>query len=71
MATQWQAHPGGFHHLKSILHVGCWNVRSPVEADGGVKTATVRAGPSSVAVDKNIHFLVRELMRFRMGIMYQ
>ena len=39
-----------------------------MEADGGVKTATVRAGPSSVAVDKKIHFLVRELMRFRMGI---
>ena len=56
MTTWWRAHPGGFHHLKSILRVGCWNVRSLVEADGGVKTATVRAGPSSVAVDKKIRF---------------
>ena len=68
MATRWRVHPGGFHRLKSLLRVGCWNVRSLVEADGGVKTATVRTGPSSVAVDKKIHFLVRELMRFRMGI---
>ena len=68
MATQWQVHPGGFHHLKSILRVGCWNVCSLVEADGGVKTATVRAGPSFVAVDKKVRFLVRELMHFRMGI---
>ena len=56
------------NHLKSILRVECWNVCSLVEADSGVKTATVHAGPSSVAVDKKIHFLVHELMRFRMGI---
>ena len=68
MATRWRVHPGGFHHLKSILRVGCWNVRSLVEADGGVKTATVRAGPGSVVVDKKVRFLVRELMCFRMGV---
>ena len=34
-------HPSGFHRLKSHLRVGCWNVRSLVKADGGVKTATV------------------------------
>ena len=61
-------HPGGFHHLKSILRVGCWNVRSLVEADGGVKTATVHTGPSSLAVGKKVRFLVCELMHFRMGI---
>ena len=33
-------HPGSFKCL-SFLHVGCWNVRSLVEIDVDVKTATV------------------------------
>ena len=41
MAIERQVHPGGFYHLKSLLHLGCWNVCSLVEADGDVKTATV------------------------------
>ena len=54
-------HPSGFHRLKSFLRVGCWNVCSLVEADGGVKTATVRTGKQPVAVDRKIKFLVDEL----------
>ena len=60
-------HPGSFNCHKS-LHVGCWNVRSLVEMDGGVRTATVRPKGCPVSVDKKINFLVRELKRFRMGV---
>jgi len=63
-------HPSGFHCLKLkvfFLCVGCWNVRSAVEADGGVKTATVQTGKHLVAVDRKIKFLVKELKCFRMG----
>ena len=38
--------------------VGCWNVRSLVEMDGGIKTATVRPKGRPVSVDKKINFLV-------------
>jgi len=41
-------------------------VHSLVEADGGVKTATVRTGKQLVAVDRKNKFLVDELKRFRM-----
>ena len=34
-------YPSSFHRLKPFLHVGCWNVRSLVEADGRVKTVTL------------------------------
>ena len=66
MATQRQVYPDGFHHLKFLLCIECWNVCRLVEADGDVKTAVVRS--ASVAVDKKICFLVHELKRFRMGI---
>ena len=33
-------HPGSSNCL-SFLCVGCWNVQSLVEMDGGIKTATV------------------------------
>jgi len=39
-------HRSGFHCLKSFLRVGCWNVCSLVEADGGVKTAWKTSGSS-------------------------
>ena len=60
--------PWWFSPPEVHLVCGCWNVCSLVEADSGVKTATVCAGPSSVVVDKKIHFLVHEFMCFRMGI---
>jgi len=40
---------------------------SLAEANGGVKTATVRTGKHPVAVDRKIKFFVNELKRFRMG----
>ena len=47
--------------------MGCWNVRSLVEMDGGVKIATVRPKGRPVSVVK-INFLVQELKRFHMGV---
>ena len=49
-------HPGSSNCL-NLLHVGCWNVRSLVEMDGGLKTATVQPKGHPVRIDK-IVFLV-------------
>ena len=53
------------NHRQSHLNVGCWNVRSLVEAEGPVTTASTRRG---VSVDRKINFLVGELRRFEMSI---
>jgi len=42
-------HPGSFNCLSS-LHVWCWNFRSLVEMDGGIKTATARPKGSPVSI---------------------
>jgi len=47
-------HPGSFNCPRSSLRVGCWNVRSLVEMDASIKTATVRLKGSPVSVDKKI-----------------
>ena len=57
-------HPGSSH----CLHVRCWNVRSLVKMDGGVKTATVRPRGHLVSIDKKVNFLVQELRCFHMGV---
>ena len=58
MAFQRQVHTGGFHHLKSLLCIGCWNVHSLVKADSDIKVATVQS--VSMDVDKKICFLVHK-----------
>ena len=60
-------HPGGSNCLK-FLRVGCWNVKSLVEMDGGIKIATLRPKCRPVSVDKKVKFLVQELRCFHMGI---
>ena len=37
--------------------MGCWNVRTPVEADGHIS----RPGGRRLVVDHKVEFLVREL----------
>ena len=49
----------------SWFNVGCWNMRSLVEAEGSVATASVRR---EVQVDRKINFLVKELRHFNMSI---
>ena len=46
-------HPDSFNCL-SFLCVGCWNGRSLVEMDGGIKTANARPKGRPVQVDKKI-----------------
>ena len=60
-------YPGSSNCL-GFLCVGCWNVRSLVEMDGGIKTATVRPMGRPVHVDGKIKFLVQELDRFHMSM---
>ena len=53
------------NHCQSWLNIGCWNMRSLVEAEGSVATASVRGG---VQVDRKINLLVDELRHFDMCI---
>ena len=53
------------NHRQSWLNIGCWNVRSLVEAEGSVATASVRG---EVQVDRKINFLFDELHPFNMSI---
>ena len=53
------------NHCHSWLNVGCWNMRSLVEAEGSVATASTWR---CVQVDHKINFLVRELRCFDMHI---
>ena len=46
-------HPSSSNCL-SFLCMGCWNVRSLVEMDGGIKTAIVRPKGRPVQIDKKI-----------------
>ena len=48
--------------------MGCWNVRTLVEMDGGIKAVTVCPKGCALFVDKKIKFLVQELKCFHMSI---
>ena len=50
------------HHCH--LRIGCWNMRSLVEAEGPVETSVVRPSTRGVAVDRKVSFLVRELKKY-------
>ena len=49
-------HPGSSNYL----HVGCWNVRTLVEADGDICTGVSRPGGRRLVVDRKVEFLVWE-----------
>ena len=57
--------PGSSNCL-SFLRVGCWNVRSLAEMDGGIKTTIVQPKAQYKLIKKNT-FLVQELKRFHMS----
>ena len=57
-------HPGSFNYLQ----VGCWNVRTLVEADSDICTGMSRPGGRRLVVDRKVEFLVRELKRFKMSM---
>ena len=53
------------NHRQSRFNIRCRNVRSLVEAEGPVTTASIRRG---VSVDRKINLLVGELCPFKMNI---
>ena len=55
--------PGSSNCL-SFLCVGCWNVISLAEMDGGIKTTIVQPKGSSLQIDRKNKFLVQELNAF-------
>ena len=57
-------HPGSSNYL----HVGCWNVRTLVEADGDICTGMSRPGGRRLVVDRKVEFLVRELKRCKVNM---
>ena len=57
-------HPGSSNYLQ----VGCWNVRTLVEADGDICTGVSRPGGRRLVVDRKVEFLVRELKRCKVNM---
>ena len=55
---------GKRHSHHGHLRIGCWNMRSLVEAEGPVETSAVRPSTRGVAVDRKVSFLVRELKKY-------
>ena len=49
------------NHCRSWVNIGSWNLRSLVESEGSVATASTRRG---VQVDRKVNLLVGELCRF-------
>ena len=50
------------------LHIGCWNMRTLVEAEGSIATSVVRPSSRGVTVDRKATLMVQELKRFRMNV---
>ena len=56
------------HQGQHKLNIGCWNMRTLVEAEVDVATAVARTGARGVAVDRKATLMVHELKRFKMNI---
>ena len=57
----------GLRSLRKVS-IGCWNMRTLVEADGSIATGVSRRGGRGVTVDKKSVFMVQQLKKFRMSI---
>ena len=44
--------------------VGCWNMRTLVEAEGPIETSVVRPGGRGVTVDRKATLMVREFKKY-------
>ena len=53
---------------RSRLSIGCWNMRTLVEAEGNIETSVVRPSARGVAVDRKATLMVQELKKYRMNI---
>ena len=60
---------GNYHskHHRDIS-VGCWNMRTLVEAEGRVETSVVRKSGRSVVVDRKAALMVHELKKYGVSI---
>ena len=56
------------HQGQYKLNIGCWNMRTLVEAEGSVAMGVARPGVRGVAVDRKAALMVHELKRFQMNI---
>ena len=50
------------------LNIGCWNMRTLVEAEGSIATSVARPGARGVPVDKKASFMIREFRKYRINI---
>ena len=46
----------------------CWNMRSLVQNEGSIETATMRPGARGMAVDRKADMLVQELKKYQIRI---
>ena len=53
---------------KNKLTVACWNMRSLVQNEGSIETATSRPGARGVAVDRKAGLMVQELKKYQISI---
>ena len=53
---------------KKRLTVACWNMRSLVQNEGSIETATTRPGARGVAVNRKADLMVQELKRYQISI---
>ena len=58
------------HQRRSRLNVGCWNIRTLVEAEGNIATSLARPGSRGVRVDCTCEaiFMVQELKKYRINL---
>ena len=53
---------------RSRLNIGCWNMRTLVEAEGSIAASLSRPRSRGVVVDRKATLMVQELKKFRMNI---
>ena len=56
------------HQRRSRLNVGCWNMRTLVEAEGNIATSLARPGSRGMTVDRKATLMVQELKKYRMNL---
>ena len=50
------------------LNIGCWNMRTLVEAEGSIATSVARPGNRGVPVDRKASLMICEFKKFRINI---
>ena len=53
---------------KRQLSIGCWNMRTLVEAEGPIETSVSRPGGRGVAVDRKVTLMIQELKQYSVNL---